>query len=257
VSATTAFKTLTTDEVATADGKKWVRPRLHYDASSEHVPPPPPGPIPDDVLAMPPVLNAAGETTQEAVSMPVLRQGASGGVTKVATRASAGVYRSPAAVAKAKVHWRKAALAVSATTAFKNLTIEEVMDAASGTKWLRPNLHYDASSEHVPPPPAGPIPDDVLAKPPALGAEGQSTQKPVAMTVLDQTLTSGSRTLKTRASAGVDRKTETAAKAKKLWKKAAVTVKVSSAFVDVISATSADSSVDTSDAIMASVLDVK
>jgi hypothetical protein len=205
--------------------------------------------------------------------MTAIDKGASTGVRRVSTRASAGIYRGvetsnlegPAVRAaeqgagghQAKTLWRKAALAVSATTAFKNLTIEEVMDAASGTKWLRPNLHYDASSEHVPPPPAGPIPDDVLAKPPALGAEGQSTQKPVAMTVLDQTLTSGSRTLKTRASAGVYRKTETAAKAKKLWKKAAVTVKVSSAFVDVISATSADSSVDTSDAIMASVLDVK
>ena len=81
-------KSMTAEEITAVDpetGKagKWVRPTLHYDPSSDHVPPPPPGPIPEDVLAQP--------LPEEFVPLAVAEKGQS--VRRVLTRRASGVNR--------------------------------------------------------------------------------------------------------------------------------------------------------------------
>ena len=171
-------KSLTGEEVTAIDPEsgqegKWVRPHLRYDPSSEHVPPPPPGPIPKDILAQesPPkrVLTKRSSGVSFAPPPPP-SETAEESKPPMLSKAT-GSHKSSFAVNTASGEEERAAtLDAFRTGKFsKSLTAEVMLsiDPESGQegKWVRPHLRYDPSSEHVPPPPPGPIPDDVLATP--------------------------------------------------------------------------------------------
>jgi len=157
---------------------KWIRPHLRYDPSFEHVPPPPSEPVPDDVDHDP----------NEEHHIHVLDRSAEGSVRKLPARRSSGVYRKPPSKEEAEAQLqvkttlqrarssfvnhvkpeaeRQAALSAFGSHKFrKSLSAEEVTVVCKQTgeigKWVRPTIHYDESSEHVPPPPAGPVPADL------------------------------------------------------------------------------------------------
>ena len=71
-----------------------MRPNLRFDESSEHVPPPPPGKVPDDILAQPKPKRASIKEVETGgqVEMDVLDKGEK---RKVLTRAASGLYVAP------------------------------------------------------------------------------------------------------------------------------------------------------------------
>jgi len=205
-------KSLTAEEITAVDPEtgaqgKWVRPNVHYDPSPEHVPPPPPEPIPEELLSQPPpppdepvplqALDPQARTKRMLLTKrssgvfqappppPPLPDGASS--TKAVAFTTGASDRAPSkpSLLKKKSSFkvevsaadeRAKALAAFGKGIFsKSLTAEEItaIDPETGVegKWVRPNLHYDPSPAHVPPPPPGPIPAEVLAQPKPTGEE--------------------------------------------------------------------------------------
>jgi hypothetical protein len=101
-------KSLTADEMVTVDPTtnelgKWIRPRLTFDTSSEHVPPPPEEPIPPEILAKPP--------PPMLVPMAVADKTAPGRKSLIMVRRTSGTYPTNPARAEAV---RRASVEVAA-----------------------------------------------------------------------------------------------------------------------------------------------
>ena len=184
-------KSLKADVVTAVDKEtgevgRWIRPNLHFDPSPSHVPPPPAEPVPEDVLKAP--------RPPATVPMAVQDDKAPGRRSLILAKTSAGVYVKPPSseqagdvlAARKSVEHKRASFvaeaarprelreeslkAIKSSKFRKSLTADEVvtLDQTTGElgRWVRPRLTFDPSAEHVPPPPAEPVPADILAKPP-------------------------------------------------------------------------------------------
>jgi hypothetical protein len=220
------FQALIAEEVQavdpeTGEAATWVRPHLRFDPSPDHVPPPP-GPLPDDLKD---ATDGAALDPGWTLVQPMAVGGRGGSRASVLAKASAGTYLAPeraevfkqsfakrrksylveaAAAPTALERWKKVNEDV-ASGRFQQLTAAEVttIDPETGEaiSWVRPELHYDPSSEHVPPPP--PAPPNTPIPPPDAAAlpEGAVLVQPMAVKSR-----AGRGSVLARASAGTYRK---------------------------------------------------
>ena len=190
----TAEEIMAIDPLTGAEGK-WVRPKIKFDSSSEHVPPPPKGPVPTynqvggGKVPMPVISEGKAAVKMVRATSGVFKAGATG-----ATRSSLSAMtdEQKAAMAKSMFKSKKSSSFIANTgltdeeraaalEAYKNskfsksLTAEEIMaiDPLTGAegKWVRPKITFDASSEHVPPPPMEHIPEELLKEGPGGGGK--------------------------------------------------------------------------------------
>ena len=249
-------KSLMAEEVTavnpeTGEEGKWVRPKIMFDASPEHVPPPPPGLVPtfglpagggrvpikvmdakseggtrvvmakavsgkfpaamresaksssDGFKEMSASLGAKRRSSVNAVGAVPVSESVSASMKarakSVALKSSSfGVEaRSEAEVKEVVETFKRSSFRKSITA--DALVTEDPLTGKKGT-WVRPHLHFDPSSEHIPPPPSEPVPAELSTAPSGGGA--------VPMEVLDESSRQGRRTLMARANSGVFKKPE-------------------------------------------------